>query len=133
MKHPKSVGEKTQAIVLAELVKRDKVVLTPFGDNQPFDFVVCEGNKFNRLQCKTGKLNNGVIRFNTCSNSGNRKQPRMSYLGKIESFIVYCYENNKTYLVPIENVGKTEFSMRIDALKNKRTVNINWAADYELK
>jgi hypothetical protein len=53
--NPKAVGEKTEAIILAELIRNDLVVLLPFGDNQRYDFVVDNHGEFIRIQCKTGR------------------------------------------------------------------------------
>jgi uncharacterized protein YqeY len=48
----KSLGEKTLAIILAQLLKQDKKVLLPFGDNQRYDLVIDEGGQFIRARCK---------------------------------------------------------------------------------
>jgi len=71
--HPKAVGEKTEAIIIAELIKKDYVVLLPFGDNQRYDLVIHHNNEFIRVQCKTGRLRNGAIVFNTISIGVNTK------------------------------------------------------------
>lgn len=132
--HPKAKGEKTQLIVLAKLVSLDYIVLSPYGDNQRYDFAIDLGDRFVRLQCKTGKLSKiGAITFNVCSTQSNTKGHKSrSYHGEIDGFIVYCPDNDKVYIVPIAKVGIRAFSLRVNPPKKKQN-NINWAIDYELK
>ena len=63
MANTKDVGERSEAQVLAALLKLGKVVLMPYGDNQRYDFVVEDGGEFIRVQCKTGKLKDGRVNF----------------------------------------------------------------------
>ena len=61
--HPVDVGLRTEAAILAELVQRGYQVLVPFGVNQRYDLVLDIEGEFVRAQCKTGRLRDGVIRF----------------------------------------------------------------------
>src|SRR3954464_13751222 len=86
--HPVDVGQRTEAIVLAELVKRGHRVLVPFGTNHRYDFVLDTDDGFVRVQCKTGRLRRGVIRFNTVSVRSNTKQAILrAYLGEADLFL----------------------------------------------
>lgn len=130
--HPKAKGEKTQAIVLAELIKRDYVVLLPFGDNQRYDFVIYENEKFIRAQCKTGTYLDGCVKFNTCSTYSNyRGWHKRDYKGDIDIFLVYSYEMDKVYKISIEDVGVSSTKLRVETPK-KITETIKWAKNYEL-
>src|SRR5262249_30713483 len=53
MPNTKSIGEVSEAIILAEFLKAGFPVLLPFGDNQRYDMVVEVGGRFLRVQCKT--------------------------------------------------------------------------------
>jgi hypothetical protein len=63
--HPVDVGLRTEAAILAELVRRGYQVLVPFGTNQRYDLVLDMDGKFVRVQGKTGRLRSGVISFST--------------------------------------------------------------------
>src|SRR5687767_5612506 len=91
---PKQRGEQTEAIVLAELVKRGYPVLLPFGDNQRYDFVVEREGRFERLQCKTGRLRRGAVEFSCTSTyqTYGMEKVRTHYRGQIDAFVVWCYE-----------------------------------------
>ncbi|MSR35273.1 MAG: hypothetical protein EXR95_01340 [Gemmatimonadetes bacterium] len=71
--HPKRVGDISQAKVMAALMVAGKSILLPFGENTRYDLVIDEGDRFVRLQCKTGRLGaRGVIKFSTASNGQRR-------------------------------------------------------------
>jgi len=130
--NPKKIGEKTEAKIISCLIDNDKVVLLPFGDNQRYDLVIDEDGVFQRIQCKTGRLKNGAISFQTCSSSYHRNGKKHSYRGEIDYFGVYCPENRKCYLVPVEDVGTTLAKLRVAPPANGQEKNINWASDYEM-
>ncbi len=134
MPNHKAKGEKTEAIVLAELIKRNYVVLQPFGDNQRYDFVVETKEGFKRLQCKTGRLRNGSVVFNVASTMTNTKGSKhRNYKGQIDYFVVYCYENETTYLVPESIVGTRTCYLRVEALPNNISEErVHKAEDFEL-
>jgi hypothetical protein len=73
-RHPVDVGERSEAIIFAELVKRGHQVLIPHGTNHRYDIVIDVGGRFLRAQCKTGRLRKGVIIFNTASTRANTKR-----------------------------------------------------------
>ena len=116
---------------MAELLKRDFVVLMPFGDNERYDYVIDLGGVFKRVQCKTGRLKNGSVTFELASYNWNTKE-RKGYKGQIDYFGVYCPENNKCYLVPIDKVGKRHKSLRVEQSKNNQTKNTEDGEQYEI-
>ncbi len=128
----KAIGERTEAQVLAALLKKGLTVLIPFGDNQRYDLVIDENGKFTRIQCKTGRLKKGAIAFNTCSIDVNT-QKRKSYYGEADLFGIYCPETDKCYLIPVRDCGKRETKLRVLPAKNNNKINIRLASDYEIK
>jgi hypothetical protein len=93
----KEIGNISEAQCIAALLKRGKIILMPFGDNQRYDFVTDEGDGiFCRYQCKTGRINNGCILFSTSSSQAHRGKGKQSYIGQIENFAVYCPDNDLT-------------------------------------
>jgi len=128
----KTIGERTEAIFLAEFLKRGKTVLLPFGDNQRYDLVLEERGSFFRIQCKTGRIKNGTISFSTCSSYIHRDGGKRDYRGQVEYFGVYCPKHQKVYLVPAGDVGKREGVLRLQAPMNHQVKKIRWARDYEL-
>lgn len=130
----KRKGEVGEAAVLARLVKLGFAVLQPFGDNQPYDLVIEKDGEFFRLQCKSGKLKNGVISFKTVSTLPrlNGTYDYKSYDGKIDFFAVYCPDNEEIYLVPVDDVGKVVSYLRVEKTKNSQTKGVRLAEKYIL-
>lgn len=137
-RHPKDVGDETQAMVLARLVLAGKQVLTPFGENVRYDIAIDEAGTLLRVQCKTGRLRNGVIRFNACSytyhhpNNRGMKVYNHDYRGQADFFGVYCPETDGVYLVPVEEVGINAGSLRVAPTQNSQVKRIRWAQDFEV-
>ena len=67
MEHPKAVGDRSTLAVMLALQRAGYVVLLPFGENTRYDLVIENGTSFARVQCKTGRLRSGAVRFAACS------------------------------------------------------------------
>jgi hypothetical protein len=132
--HPVDVGDRTEAIVIAALVRRGYKVLRPLSANQRYDLVLDLDGAFLRVQCKTGRLRNGAIVFSTrsCRSNRNRIYVR-SYTDEADVFIVHCPETDRIYAVPVGESGVLKAaSLRVDAPANQQVKGIRWAADHEL-
>ncbi|MBW3619954.1 MAG: hypothetical protein KY461_06895 [Actinobacteria bacterium] len=95
------------------------------------------------MQCKTGRLRNGVIRVSTTSTSyhhpSHRRRTdlrpehyRNDYRGDADLFGVYCPDTKETFLVPVEAVPRKECYLRVDPSRNGQSAGIRWAADYRI-
>lgn len=128
----KAIGDITEGMVIAALLRFGVVVLVPFGDNQRYDIVFEKDGRFKRVQCKTGKLFPGRVTFATCSTYAHRGGKRKSYVGQVDYFGVYCRENGKVYLVPSEGLPGTEATLRIEPPSNPNGGAIRYANEYEI-
>ena len=102
----KHIGDVTEAMILAALVRKSRTVLVPFGDNARYDLVYEEAGKFVRVQCKTGRVKNGCVRFATASSYAHRGGKRNGYEGEADYFGVYRPQTNDCYLVPLSDTPK---------------------------
>ena len=131
--HPVEVGQRSEAVIQAELVKRGYPVLLPFGINHRYDLVLDCGDRFIKAQCKTGRLRNGAIEFSTQSVRINTRGTYFrGYDGDVDLFLVYCPDTGKVYAVPIEEATKTQTSLRCAPPANNQRLRVRWAHDYEL-
>ena len=130
----KTIGERTQGIVLASLLKNGKIVLLPFGDNQRYDLAVDDNGTFSRIQCKTARvINNGdAIAFETASSYAHRGGNKKHYRGEADYFGVYSPYTGKVYLIPVSEVGLTQCVLRLNPTGNKQTIGVRWAKDFEI-
>lgn len=126
-------GEETEAVVLSKLVQHGLNVLTPFGDNTRYDFVVEKDGQFTRLQCKTGWMtDSGCVEFNTRSaNINTTEYKEADYVGDAEHFIVFCQDTDALYLVPVSEAAEGKMCLRVTPPANGQTAGINWAKDFE--
>jgi hypothetical protein len=133
-RHPVDVGERSEAIIFAELVKRGHRVLIPYGNNHRYDLVIDVGGRFLRAQCKTGRLRRGVISFPTRSTRANTQGVFcVPYdADQIDLFVVYCPGTDRVYAVGVDEVGTGYGFLRVDPPANRQTKGIRWAADHEL-
>jgi hypothetical protein len=131
--HPVDVGLRTEAAILAELVRRGFQVLIPFGTNQRYDLVIDIDGRFVRAQCKTGRLRRGAIVFNTTSVRSNRRGWfTRSYDGDAEVFLVHCPDTSGIYAVPVKEAPAGSGLLRVTPTRNGQVEGIRWARDYEL-
>jgi PD-(D/E)XK nuclease superfamily protein len=131
--HPVDVGQRTEAIVLAELVKRGHRVLIPFGVNHRYDLMLDLGEKFVRVQCKTARIEGSCVQFNCQSVRSNTKKVLCrDYRGDADLFIAYCPQNDRVYAVPVDEAARTQINLRLDPPANNQKVGVRWATDYEL-
>ncbi len=131
--HPVDVGLRTEAAILSELTRRGYSVLVPWGVNQRYDLVVDVDGEFVRAQCKTGRLQDGVVSFYTRSIRTNTKRIlKRGYRGEAELFLVYCPENGRVYAVPVDEAPGDVMHLRVAPTLNGQARRIRWAEDYEL-
>ena len=134
--HPKWVGDRTTIAVIAAFQLAGYGVYLPLGENTRCDLVVEQDSKLTRVQCKTGRLRNGVVSFAVCSTYGHHRNPlatRRTYHGEIDVFGVYCLDTSTVYVVPIQDApGGSRASLRINPPRNNQRRRIRLAADYEL-
>lgn len=132
--HTVEKGDLSVAMFVARCLQLRFVVLKPISELSRYDIVIDRGAGFERIQCKTGRLRGGAVRFNASSSLAHhgKGQGRQSYRGQVEAFGVYCHDNGEVYLVPVERAGTTEGNLRIEPPKNGQATGINLAADFRL-
>ena len=135
MRNTSQVGEIARTQVMAALARQGKFLLLPLSDCRRYDFVFEEGEKFFRVQCKTGHLARGAVVFNPCSVDSRSEKGRCirkQYGGQVEFFGVYCPENHKVYLVPVSEAPSASCSLRITPARSGQVTGIRWARDFEV-
>ena len=125
-------GNLTEARILAAFVAAEYLLSVPFGGGHKYDFVVDDSTRLSRVQCKTGRVKNNVLLFNAYSQSGNGAV-KMSYRGLADLFAVLNPEDDKVYLVPVDEVGVTDVSLRLAPTLNKQAQGVRWAELYLLR
>jgi PD-(D/E)XK endonuclease len=97
MEHTKWKGDRSTLAIILGLTGAGFDVAVPFGENTRYDLIADEGERLLRVQCKSGRLRNGVIHFATCSTYAHHPNPKVTrrdYHGEIDAFAVYCMSEN---------------------------------------
>lgn len=109
----------------------------PFGENTRYDLIVDRGGgQLSGVQCKTGRLRDGTVRFATASTYGHLPTPReirRDYAGEIDEFAVYCPETQGIYVLAIDDVRtKSAAYLRVDAPRNRQSRGVRRASDFHV-
>jgi hypothetical protein len=136
MEHPKAVGDRSTLAIMLALREAGFALYLPFGENTRCDLIVEDGPRLSRVQCKTGRLRDGAVRFATCSNYAHHPNPKLTsrgYQGEIDLFAVYCPQTGGVYVVPIEDVPlKRSAALRVHPARNSQRRGIRPAERYEI-
>ena len=134
--HPKAIGDRSTLAVMLALDDAGYDILVPFGENVRYDLVIDDGATLARVQCKTGRLRAGAIRFAVCSCYGHHRNPgtaRRDYAGQVDLFAVYCPETSGVYLVPIADLPvKVQAALRVEPTRNAQQRRIRQASTYQI-
>jgi hypothetical protein len=131
----KSVGDRSEAVVLSALVRAGYLVSIPFGENHRYDLIADDGSRLLRIQVKTGRLRNGSIFFPCSSTHQHRRSgptATRAYFGQIDTLAVYCPETGKVYMLPESELVRTAGTLRVAPTMNRQKRNIRWAQRFEL-
>lgn len=123
-------GDATEAVVIAELKRRNISVSLPFGDNERYDAVVAApGDRLLRVQIKTGWIRDGCVEFHGKSQHTNSTGNTYSdYEGEVDYFVVYVPELESMFLIGEQEFG-TGMRLRLSEPEQSHDT-INWAEDF---
>ncbi len=117
--------------MLRALVERDFAVLVPFGEGHPYNLVVhLRSEQFLRIQCKTARVQNGCVVFNSRSTDHARGQG--TYLGLADAFGVFSPSTDSVLLVPVNQVPTSVVYLRLEPARNNQRTGIRFATDHEI-
>jgi hypothetical protein len=127
-------GDETELAVALALIRAGRKLLRPLSSASRYDLLIDnEDGSYTRVQCKTGRLRNGCIRFNAFSISGHSTTTKR-YQGDVDAFGVYCPQIRETYLVPIAalSAAGTIGWLRVSPVRNGQQRRIRLAERYRL-
>lgn len=124
-------GDLTEAVVIAEMKRRDIAVSIPFGDNERYDLAVeAPAGELLRAQVKTAWLDDGCLDLRGYTQHTNASgNVRKEYVEGIDCVLAYSHDLETLYLLtPDEFRGQT--TLRVDAPTQVHET-MNWAEDFE--
>jgi PD-(D/E)XK endonuclease len=132
---PSQKGAIAEAEVTAAAIRIGIIVARPLTEGQRYDLIFDLGWKFLRVQCKWGRLKNGVVqaRLGTCRHTPGGYVRTTYRLDEIDAFVVFCADLRRCFLLPIaEFAGQGFAHLRVAPTGNCQARLVKWAADYDL-
>lgn len=130
-----AIGNQTEGMVLAGLLRAGYQPLVPFGGGHRYDLAFDDSGTLRRVQCKTGHLtaSGTAINFHVSNAQGHHSsRRRVSYHGDVDFFGVYCPGVEGVFLVPIEDVGHSTARLRLKPTANGQHSNVRLAETYRI-
>ena len=132
MRDSEILGRTTELECQLAFTKLNIVLSQPITPDSRYDYIADINNKLYKIQCKTAILQEDgkSIKFN-CKSTGRGANGNYqhSYTEDEIDFFYTCY-NGISYLVPIQEAGASQKTLRFEAEFNNPT--ISWSKDYEL-
>jgi len=95
-------GEIVEVAFLAKAASMGFAVTKPYGDSEPYDFIVDSGNRLWRVQVKSGSYKTGSAYRVGASHLSNTKPKQKAYTAKqIDILAVYIVPLDVWYIIPI--------------------------------
>jgi PD-(D/E)XK endonuclease len=114
----------------------DAVKVLEHPKNVRYDLVIDDGRSLARIQCTTGRLQEGGVRWKACSSYAHHRNPTIAerdYAREIDYFAVYCPETAGVYLIPIEDASlRAKGTLRVHPPRNNQRRFIRLASDYQI-
>jgi hypothetical protein len=133
---PSQKGAAAEAAITAAVIQLGLTVLRPLCEGRRYDLVVDLEPRLLRVQCKLGRLLDGVLFVHL---ETNRLTPS-GYLAttysadEVDAVGVFSPEIGRCFLIPIAQIaGRRAIHLRLEPAKNNQAQRINWAAEYELE
>ncbi len=134
VKDTTSRGELSELEIATALSRAGKSILRPMSSGLRYDLAIDNGDgTIARIQCKTGILRDGFIKFRA-SNSDARRPHGVPYRGQIEAFAVFCPQNRRVYLIPMAAMTACSSiaHLRTTPTRNGQTRGIRMADEFEV-
>lgn len=129
----KQKGDLTELQCITAFYELGYHVSVPYGENLRYDFIADINGELIKIQCKTCRAGDGVVKFAVRSTRSNSKATfyRSYTVNDIDYFATFY--NDKCYLVPIEECAGMKLKiLRFSPSKRNQIKNVNFAKDYEL-
>lgn len=130
----KQKGNLTELQCLAAFTKLGYIVSIPYGDHARYDFIADINNHLYRIQCKTSSMKEeGVYNFSCRSTAANHSRAATRSYSEEEIDFFATIINEQCYIVPINETGGHDKTLRFIPPKNGQKVGVSFAKDYEIE
>ena len=100
---PKAKGELAEIHFLLAAASQGLIVAKPWGDNQPFDFLVGRDGRFLRVQVKSTTRRLGASRYSVNCSRPARRGPYTAW--EIDILAAYVFPEKAWFIIPVQALG----------------------------
>ncbi len=128
---PKQLGEIAEAEFVAKAVEKGFVVAKPWGDSEPFDFIVNVRREFNfwRVQVKSAHVRGRDGTYSFGAHDGSRKPYTAE---EFVALVAYARPEGAWYVLPVRAVEGLKALKLSPATKVSRSKYEKWREGWEL-
>ena len=128
---PKQLGEIAEAEFIAKAVGMGFVVAKPWGDSEPYDFIVNPKKSFHfwRVQVKSAHV---VGADGGCSFRAHDHNQRSYTAENIDALVAYARPMNAWYVMPVRVVEELKSLMLYPESRGKRSRFEKWREGWEV-
>lgn len=104
--HTKQVGDIAETAIILRALQRGWSVSKPVGENQRYDLIIDDGKVLRKVQCKSAKLKDKIIRaaISRISRDGDGFVRQNYMANEIDAFAIYCPDLNECYLIDCKDL-----------------------------
>lgn len=131
----KQKGNITEIKCAVAFMQHGYKVSFPFGEDCKYDMIVDTGNHLYRIQCKTSsplENPNDGFKFKTRSVVITTHGAKSSSYSNTDIDFFATMQKDKCYVVPVQDCGNNEKTLRYCYPRNGQHKGISLAVDYEL-
>lgn len=114
-----------------DFTERNILVSRPITMDSKYDFIVDIKHKLFRIQCKSSSLSKDKSYINLRTKTTNIRRMKDNYYSKDDVDYFYTCFNNKSYLIPVGDIGNGETRLKFESVQPNNP-KIRWASKYEL-
>ena len=126
---PKRLGEIAEAEFIAKVVGLGFVVAKPWGDSEPYDFIVNLGRNFWRVQVKSAHV---VGEDGTCSFRAHNREQKSYTAEDIDALVAYARPDGAWYVFPVRVIEGLRSLKLYPGSRKKRSKHEKWREAWEV-
>ena len=127
-------GSVAEAEVVAAAAKLGIGVAKPLTNAERYDLIFDLRTRLIRVQCKSASSDGDVVdvRCRRCRRTAHGQLHRGYSPDEVDAFAVYCQEIDRCFFLPIDLcAGRNQIFLRLKPTKNRQSVGVNWADDFD--
>ena len=129
-------GAVSELITMTKLMEQGLRVSQPVGDHCAYDYIVDDGSKLYRVQCKTARAARAT------SITANLRRSRHPDKGgdqlytenDIDVYVVYWHGSDTAYWIPFDDAPTTKLTLNLDpeSVSSRTRHNLRPAEEYDI-